>query len=564
MSHTTVLTVLTTMTAAALVLRLAGGFRESLPGPGRLAALLATLHLLSLARRNWRVAEWRRIIVAHKFAIGLFAVCVLAVVVRLPGFASDLGHTPLDIDERRLAANVKHFFDTGEVRHTHIEHYPGAVFWVFVASSFLTSFHGLTTGLTSTLSQLPVEVFVHASRLANIWVAAATVALTGLVGWHLSGPTAGLLGAVMVAIVPVSVETTVLVRNDAGMVLVVMAATYGALVYYGSGMLRWIVAAGAFAGLAAAIKYSAVFALAPVLIAAFSTAQVRGRSRAVIVGVLAFGMAVAISNHFIWKDFPSFLRQLSDQHSFTGLGHRWSTDNPASVYLMTLAWAGPGWPLVLLAAALTVYALSTPHPKLWIFISFPVAYLWFMTQRPLQVPRWVYPLVPFVAVAGVSALAASVQPFLAVLASRRTPWSRVGPFAATLAVVGVLWQPVWAGAVSFSRRINRPTHELTEAWIQEHATPQTVVLLGQGWLDLSDTHLVTRRVPNLQTALDAGIEQLGGCDWVIVPEPLFGHPVLRQLGFLQRFEADWSFGGNGGLDFEVYAVPEVATGTICG
>ena len=41
-------------------------------------------------------------------------------------------------------------------------------------------------------------------------------------------------------------------------------------------MLGWIAAAGAFAGLAAAIKYSAVFALAPVLIAAFSAAQVRG------------------------------------------------------------------------------------------------------------------------------------------------------------------------------------------------------------------------------------------------------------------------------------------------
>ena len=33
------------------------------------------------------------------------------------------------------------------------------------------------------------------------------------------------------------------------------------------------------------------------------------------------------------------------------------------------------------------------------------------------------------------------------------------------------------------------THELTEAWIREHATPGIVVLLGQGWLDLSQTHL---------------------------------------------------------------------------
>ena len=117
----------------------------------------------------------------------------------------------------------------------------------------------------------------------------------------------GCLGAALVAIVPISVETTVLVRNDAGMVLAVVAAVYAAMVYYDEKRLSWIAAAGAFAGLAAAIKYTAVFALAPALFAAFSAAPVRNRIRAALVAVLAFGMAVAISNHFIWADFPNFL-----------------------------------------------------------------------------------------------------------------------------------------------------------------------------------------------------------------------------------------------------------------
>ena len=123
---------------------------------------------------------------------------------------------------------------------------------------------------------------------------------------------------------------------------------------------------------------------------------------------------------------------------------------------------------------------------------------------------------------------------------------------------------MWAGAVSFSRRLTPQTHELTEAWIREHATPGMVVLLGQGWLDLSQTQVVPRRVPDLRATLDKGIEQLGGCDWVVVPEPVFGHPHLRQLGFLHRFDADQSFGGNLGIDYEVYAVPDLPSGTICG
>ncbi len=551
------------MTAAALVLRLAGIFRESLPSPGILVVVLATLHLLSLSTRPRQLGRWRDILFAHAFGVGLFAACVIALVVRLPGFASDLGHTPLDIDERRVAANVQHYFLTGEVRHAHIEQYPGAVFWLFAASSLVAFLRALTNGLVSALTQLPVGAFAEAARLANIWVAVATAAITGLMGVRLSGTTAGLLGAVLVAIVPISVETTVLVRNDAGMVLVVVAAVYAALVYYDERKLVWIAAAGAFAGLAAAIKYTAVFALMPALIAAFSAAPVRGRIRAALVTVLAFGLAVATSNHFIWADFPNFLRQVSDQYSFTGAGHWSSFDNPAFMYLMTLAWAGPGWPMVLLAAAFTVYALSTRQPKLWIFISFPLAYIWFMTQRPLQVPRWVYPLVPFVAVGGAAALVAGLPRLVATLASR-AEWPRLGRYAAVVAVAGILWQPMWAGVVSFSRRLTPQTHELTEAWIREHATSGTVVLLGRGWLDLSQTQIMTRRVPDLRDTLDKGIEQLGGCDWVVVPETVFGHPHLRQLGFLMRFNADRSFGGNLGLDYEVYAVPALTSGTICG
>ena len=561
-----ILTVLSAATAVALVLTLVGVFRNSLPGPGQLAVALASLHLLHIATRNWGDHEWGEIIRTHAFHIALFLVCVLALVVRLPGFASDLGHTPLDIDERRLAANVRHYFVTGELRHTHIEHYPGAVFWLFAGSSLLGFLRALTSGLTPTLSQFPVEAFAHAARLANIWVGVATVAVTGLIGWRISGTTAGILAALIVAIVPISVETTVLVRNDPGMVLAVVAATYAALVYYESGSLTWIAAAGALAGMAAAIKYSAVFALAPVLVAGFSAAHARIKFRAMAVSVLAFGMAVATSNHFIWTDVPNFLRQLSDQYAFTGdLTHRWAiVDDPAFMYLKTLTGVGPGWLMVLLMAALTVYTLSTRHARLWVFISFPLAYIWFMTQRPMQVPRWVYPLVPFVAVGGASALVAGVRWIRSTLADRPAPWPRAGRFATALAIVVILWQPVWAGAVSFSRRVTRPTHELAEAWIREHATPETVVLLGQGWLDLSQTHVVTRRVSNLSTTLDGGIEQLGGCKWIVVPEGLFEHPTLRQIGVLQRFDADRSFAGNLGLDYRVYQLPDIPlTGAIC-
>jgi len=43
---------------------------------------------------------------------------------------------------------------------------------------------------------------------------------------------------------------------------------------------------------------------------------------------------------------------------------------------------------------------------------------------------------------------------------------------------------------------------------------------------------------------------------VVVPEPYFNHPTLRQLGFLDRIHVGWRFGSGTGYDYEFYAVPQ--------
>jgi 4-amino-4-deoxy-L-arabinose transferase-like glycosyltransferase len=146
---------------------------------------------------------------------------------------------PLDIDELRLSANVKHYFTTGELLHDTVEHYPGAVFWLLAAASFVSYVRGLAGGIALPPGMLPIEMFAYASRMANVWVAAATVAVTGLLGQRLSGSAAGLLAALIVAIVPLSVETTTLVRNDPGMVLAVVATVHASLVFYASTHRGW-------------------------------------------------------------------------------------------------------------------------------------------------------------------------------------------------------------------------------------------------------------------------------------------------------------------------------------
>ena len=88
---------------------------------------------------------------------------------------------------------------------------------MFAAASFVAYVRGLAAGVALSPDLLPGATFVFACRFMNIFVAAGIVGLTGLLGRRLSGAATGLLAAATVAIVPLSVDTTVLVRNDPGM-----------------------------------------------------------------------------------------------------------------------------------------------------------------------------------------------------------------------------------------------------------------------------------------------------------------------------------------------------------
>jgi hypothetical protein len=549
--------VLALIPALALLFRLAGYGRSWLPSPVILVLLVALAHLVASRSRS-TAPPLRTLFSRHAFAIALGGTVALALIVRLPGIGADLGHTPLDIDENRLAASVKHFFDTGAIDHRTVEHYPGAVFWLFAAASFVRYAHDLTNGIELPPDQISIGHYVLAARVANVFVAGAIVWLTGLIGRRVSGAFGGLLAALLVAIVPLSIETTTVVRNDPGMVLAVMGAVYAALVFHDTKQPGSLMTAGLLAGAATAIKYSSLFAVVPALIATASSGSARERIRRSAIALLAFGAAIAVTNHFVWWDFPNFLRQLTAQVALTASGHWAATDNPSAFYMMVLTRFGPGGVLLVLAGAFTVYALCTRRVELWIFVSFPLLYLWFMTQRPAQFPRWVLPLVPFVAIASAAALAAMVRAITAAPAARRAPRTRLRAGAAVaLVVVAALAQPVWSGVVSFSRRLAAPTHALAEQWLESHAAPGSIVASDLHFLDFTQSKLKVRRL-DFETMMPAGaIDQLAGADWLVVPEPYFGNPLLRRLGFVQRFHADQSFGGHLGYDYEIYAVPKI-------
>ncbi|HEX6106825.1 MAG TPA: glycosyltransferase family 39 protein, partial [Gemmatimonadales bacterium] len=288
------------LAGAALFVRLGGMGRDWLPSAPVLAAAVVGLLLASLLleRRTGAAGgagrAWRGLLERHGFAVGLAALGALALLVRLPGIAGDLGHVPLDIDEHRLAANVRRFFVTGEIGHSTVEHYPGVLFWVLTGASLLAYLWSLMEGTVHGIRDMPVESFVLAGRVTNTGIAAATVIMTGLLGRELSGRAAGLLAAALVAVAPLSVQTTTVLRNDPSQALLGCAAVYAALVAWTRGGHSRAAAAGLLAGVATGIKYTSVFALLPAVLAPALRGPAASRAARTGLALGAFTLAVVV------------------------------------------------------------------------------------------------------------------------------------------------------------------------------------------------------------------------------------------------------------------------------
>lgn len=554
------LTAVLIVVVGALFARL-GGLVWLPPAPALGALALALLGLRALVTYRHALAaairdDWRGVIARHGFSAGLIALALLAVLVRVPALGTDLGHQPLDIDEHRVAANVKQYFVTGEIGHRTVEHYPGILFWMLTGTSLLMYLRGLMDGAFASVRGMPLEHFVLAGRLTSVLIASATVAVVGLIGRRMSGAVAGLIAAAILALAPLSVQTTMALRNDGAQVLFVCLSIHAALAATSSDRRRWPLLAGAFGGLATAIKYTSVFTLVPAVLSALLRGSASSRAARAGLVLLAFVPTVLATNHFLWWDFPNFVTQLSDQIGITGPGHWGALENPAAFHTRILVDFGVGWALLALAAGCGAWGLARGRPQAWVFWAFPLLYSWFTTKRPSQFPRWVFPLLPFVAVAGAGALVwlvASVREWRG--GPRTASGSRMRIAVAAAIALALVAQPLWVGLMTISRRMAPPTQTIVEEWLRERPAGGRV-LLGEGWLDLKDSALVVRRVRDLGAALGGGLNMLAAHDWIVVPEPFFRHPGLKRLSFVTRVRADQrSFGGNVGYDFEIYAPP---------
>jgi 4-amino-4-deoxy-L-arabinose transferase-like glycosyltransferase len=335
-------------------------------------------------------------------------------------------------------------------------------------------------------------------RLLAALLGTATVVLVYVVGRRAYGQTAGLIGALGLAVAFLHVRDSHFATLDIPLTLACIATLYFAVRLAQSGALRPALLAGVCAGLAAGVKYNGALTLAG--IAASVLTRFGGDSarrfiplaaRLVGIGLLSL-LVFALTSPFLMIDFPLFRHSLG--YIFAHLAAA-TLPEVGWVQLVRLSlWNGLDPPLFCLSLAGVMYAMQRRTPADWILLSFLLAFYGLMGFGHTVFVRYADPLLPVLVTLGGRALAEFTRVF-------------VRQHLVLVIGLGVVLLPPLTHDVTFDSLITKTdTRSLAFDWLEANvpagariadlydagpAHDQTIIASGRHSLGAQDPYVAT-------------------------------------------------------------------------
>jgi hypothetical protein len=277
------------------------------------------------------------------------------------------------------------------------------------------------------------------------------------------------------------------------------------------------------------------------------------------LALFAFVAAVCNDESLRVERLPQFHRSTDDRGGDVWTAPLVAQANPRWFYSRILGTAGSRIGAMVLAAGYTVWGLGTGERVSTIPPRFSVSYMWFMTQRHAQFSRWIYPLVPFVAIAGAAMLWAlcdqRFKPKLVQITRGNVAvvrwWRRHGrsPLcSATVARLGTRQSHRGHSNADLGRSLVAEPHEPPAIGC---SCPRGGGSISKGTA-LAGEPSAEPRSHSRRRNLSAPVYN----DWVVVPEPdMWRTGELKRLRLAENLPGRGSslVTGNLGYDFAVYA-----------
>lgn len=323
---------------------------------------------------------------------------------------------------------------------------------------------------------LPARLVFVACGVIAVWV-------TWRLGRDLLGPRQGLAAALLTALAPLHIEYSQVVRTDVLSGLFMLAGALAAVRAAASGRLRDFMLIGVATGLAAATKWPA----AMIGIAIFAVAAHRLNAgddpfrravRLAATGATTSVVTLCLASPYLILDYRTALANVSGE---AAAGHLGAT---GAGFLANLAWyfshpLRDTLGLVGLGLAVVGIAAVAVRPTIGrtILISVTAAVLLVLGRQSLIFPRWIVPLVPFMALFAAAGLAECSRR-LVQLGGIRVAGAGAGALAFFAAA------PLLATDLTEARERNSETRVLAARWARQHIPPGSSVVIEHFALDL--------------------------------------------------------------------------------
>lgn len=412
----------------------------------------------------------------------LLLVSVLALAAALRLYRIDVGIPfAIGIDEPEVVGRAVQMMRTGDF-NPHFFDYPSLTLYLHMLLAIARFIIGAAAHQFHDLRQVDVTDFLLWSRVLTASMGVATVYVTYRIGLHWDRTTA-LLAALLLAVAPMSVREARFALTDTPLALGVAATLWASLVAHQRRTSRSFAVAGAIAGLALGIKYTAGLAVLLPLIAAWgSDGHPRVRLEWTVRVIVGWALAFLVVAPYTVLDLPAFL------NGFAGLMTAYRPrlmEEPAAITYLKHLRITLGWPATLaLGAGIALAAwhiVRGPSRTRWaLLLTFPVLYFAVVSRQSLIFGRYLLPLLP-----GACLLAAvCVVALVRMVGARGLAPGRQGLVAAVLA--GLIVMPPAITSATILRLASR-TSTQAEAyrWLVTHAPDGAVVAVEKSEVRLS-------------------------------------------------------------------------------
>jgi len=314
------------------------------------------------------------------------------------------------------------------------------------------------------------------------------VYLTFRLGCRLFGVRVGLVAALLLAIDPLHVKYSQIIRTDVHATVFILLCALSAVAIARRGRRASYVVAGVWLGLALATKWPAGL----VLMAMAGGTIVRIidcpgerwiQVRHLVLGGLVGLATLVTASPYLVLDYTAVLRDLHSEarpYHLSATGHGpWRN---AVWYVQTCL--QPAFGVAGLVAVVGGLAVAVRHSRPFglVIVPFIGALFIVISSQALIWDRWAVPLLPFLSIAAAVGFVALIR------AARRVAGAPAAPIVATAAGL-ILVVPLLASTVARATERVNDTRRLSTRWILDHVPPGSRILseylaldlLNRGW-----------------------------------------------------------------------------------